>query len=75
LYESNEISLKIGDKVEIKNKFDGDWSRGYIISRVDTSSTGDEIFYVKRAAEIHEIPQHFTSDHIRKAKKKNMWWI
>ncbi len=75
LIKPNEPDFKVGDKVEIKNKFDGDWSSGYIISTITTSQTGETLFFVKRASEDIEISQHFFLDHIRKSKKKNMWWI
>ncbi len=70
LAEPQDSYLKVGDKVEIKNKFDGDWSGGYVISKID----GDH-YYVTRSSEEVEIPYYFTQDHIRKSKKRSMWWI
>ena len=64
-------TLTAGDKVEIRNRFDAQWARGFEVIAAD-----DTGFRVRRLSDGEELPVTFTADDVRAERKRgSMWWI
>lgn len=48
-------ALCAGDRVEVRNRFDGTWSPGFVISGVQSSS-GELRYRIKRLSDGTELP-------------------
>jgi hypothetical protein len=62
--------LAAGDAVEVRNRFDGRWARGFRITRV----TG-EGFRLRRASDRRELPDAFPVSAVRRPlRRPNSWY-
>ena len=64
--------LNVGDKVEVRRRFDAQWAGGSRWSRSRTTPCG-----VRRTSDGVELPAEFAPDDIRKAHKRanDFWWM
>lgn len=53
-------ALRAGDRVEVRNRFDGSWSPGFVISGV-LSSSGELRYRIKRLSDGTELPVTFAA--------------
>jgi len=62
--------LQSGTPVEVRNRFDGRWARGFEIV------TGDALGYrVRRLSDGHELPSVFGLNDVRpRERKRATWW-
>jgi hypothetical protein len=64
-------ALAEGDKVEVRNRFDAQWARGFEVAKVD-----DDGVRVRRLSDGEELPVTFAEDDVRAERKRSsMWWI
>ena len=64
-------ALAEGDKVEVRNHFDGQWARGFEV--IEANELG---FRVRRLSDGEELPVAFAVDEVRAERKRSsMWWI
>ena len=64
-------ALTIGDRVEVRNRFDAQWARGFEVVEAD-----DEGVRVKRLSDGEVLPVVFSGDDVRPERKRSsMWWI
>ena len=65
-------TLEVGDKVEVRRRFDSQWARGFEI--VDVTDDG---YTVKRMSDGEVLPVRFAPDDIREARKRanDFWWM
>ncbi len=63
--------LAPGDAVEVRNRFDRRWARGFEI----TSAT-DRGYRVRRLSDGRELPDEFVVDDVRarRERKRGTWW-
>lgn len=64
--------LEAGDKVEVKDHFEGSWARGFEIIEVDLSSGS---LTIARSSDHSILPKKFQLDEVRKEKRRSMWWV
>ena len=63
--------VAIGDKVEIRKRFDAQWARGFEVTAVD-----DDGIKVKRLSDGDVLPVTFAPEDVRAERKRgSMWWI
>lgn len=64
--------LSVGDKVEVRRRFDAQWARGFEV--VEITDAG---IRVRRTSDGVELPAEFAPDDIRKAHKRanDFWWM
>jgi hypothetical protein len=63
--------VAIGDRVEIRKRFDAQWARGFEVIAVD----GDRV-EVKRLSDGDVLPVTFAPEDVRPERKRgSMWWI
>ena len=65
-------TLEVGDKVEVRRRFDSQWARGFEIVDVD-----DNGVQVKRTSDGEVLPVRFAMDDVRAAHKRanDFWWM
>jgi hypothetical protein len=63
--------VAIGDRVEIRKRFDAQWAHGFEVIAVD----GDRV-QVKRLSDGDVLPVTFAPEDVRPERKRgSMWWI
>jgi hypothetical protein len=63
--------LTMGDKVEIRKRFDAQWARGFEVLAAD-----DEGVQVRRLSDGEVLPVRFAPEDVRPERKRSsMWWI
>jgi hypothetical protein len=64
--------LSAGDKVEVRSRFNAQWSRGFEIIEV----TG-EGYRVRRISDGEILPVRFAEGDVRQARKRanDFWWM
>jgi hypothetical protein len=59
-----------GTKVDVRNRFEGSWSRGFEV--IDWSEDG---YRILRASDRSELPGHFAEDDVRhERRRQDFWW-
>lgn len=65
-------TLQEGDRVEVRRRFDAQWSKGFEISGVDA----DGRLRLRRLSDGDVLPVPFDVDDVRKERRRgSMWWI
>ena len=63
--------LPPGTGVEVRNGFDGSWSKGFEVAEVDA-----EGYRVLRCSDRSLLPRRFSDDEVRRTRKSSsMWWV
>lgn len=63
--------LPAGTGVEVRNRFDGSWSRGFEVAGHD----GDG-YRVRRCSDSSVLPGTFSADEVRRTRRtSSMWWV
>jgi hypothetical protein len=65
-------ALSPGDKVEVRSRFNAQWSRGFEL--VETTDKG---YRVRRVSDGEVLPVEFSEEDIRAARKRanDFWWM
>jgi hypothetical protein len=65
--------VKPGTKVEVRDRFDRRWTRGFEVA--ETVETGEGAGYrIRRLSDGSVLPVVFGADEVRREKKKDFWW-
>jgi hypothetical protein len=72
--ESNEsggrVPLSPGTKVDVRNRFQGTWVRGF-----DVAEVTDEGYRIRRLSDGSVLGELFTRDDVRRERKRQgFWW-
>ena len=64
--------LSAGDKVEVRSRFNAQWSRGFEIVEVT-----DNGYRVRRVSDGEILPVEFAENDLRQARKRanDFWWM
>lgn len=66
----DEEVIPPGTKVEIRNRFDASWTRGF-----EVVAHADDGYRVRRLSDGAELPTEFSSDEVRPERRPgNDWW-
>jgi hypothetical protein len=65
-------SLQVGERVEVRRRFDAQWARGFEIVAVT-----DHGYTVKRLSDGEVLPVEFAAEDVREARKRanDFWWM
>lgn len=66
--EASEV-LEVGDRVEVRRRFDAGWARGFQLVEVTPSG-----YRVRRRSDGAVLPVAFPFDEVRKERRRGMWW-
>jgi hypothetical protein len=69
MVEQNERVLAVGTPVEVRNRFDARWVRGFV---VDEQVDGG--YRLRRVSDEQLLPSVFTSDEVRREHRRGQWW-
>jgi hypothetical protein len=58
-----------GDAVEVRNRFDGGWVRGFQITRVTAHG-----FRLRRVSDRRELPDTFPVSAVRRPRRRSSSW-
>ena len=65
--------MKPGTKVEVRDRFDRRWTRGFEVAEI--VETGEGAGYrIRRLSDGSVLPVVFGADEVRREKKKDFWW-
>lgn len=62
--------LPQGTRVEVRNAFDGAWSRGFTVVSAD-----DDGYVIRRRSDDVEFPTIFAHRDVRRERKRSTWWV
>ena len=58
-------------RVEVRNRFDGSWAKGFEVAEVTESG-----YRIRRASDASVLPTEFAADQVRKERgRSNNWWV
>ena len=65
-------ALEVGDRVEVRRRFDAQWARGFEV--VEVTANG---YRVRRESDGEVLPAEFSEEDLRRAHKRNndFWWM
>jgi hypothetical protein len=64
------VELKIGLHVEVRDRYQGTWSRGFEISAIE-----DNGYRIKRISDGAILPGTFSTEEIRPSRRhQGLWW-
>lgn len=61
--------LQPGDRVEVRNRFDGRWARGFEV--IGHTPGG---YRVRRLSGGDELPTTFDEEDVRRERRRSTWW-
>jgi len=62
--------LEPGTRVDVRNRFEGRWSRGFEI----LEQTDDGAYLVLRLSDRSVLPETFGRDDVRRERRRDNWW-
>ena len=63
--------LAPGTRVEVRNGFDGSWSKGF-----EVAAAGERSYELKRLSDGEVLPTAFADDDVRRERRSSsMWWV
>ncbi len=69
MVEPTERVLHEGTHVEVRNRFDARWTRGFVVAEV----VGDG-YRIRRSSDAQVLPTVFTGDEVRREPRRGQWW-
>jgi hypothetical protein len=68
--DEDDALLEYGTRVEVRQRFDGRWSRGFLVEAADADG-----YLVRREYDGHVLPERIPPQDVRhERRKRNMWW-
>ena len=64
------VALDPGTKVEVRNAFDGSWSRDFVV--VAHEARG---YRLQRRSDGVELPTVIAPESVRRERRRSMWWV
>jgi hypothetical protein len=69
MVEPTERALSEGTPIEVRNRFDARWNRGFVIDQVAADG-----YRIRRSSDDQLLPTVFTADEIRREHRRGQWW-
>ena len=69
MVEHSERVLTEGTPVEVRNRFDSRWTRGFVVDAVV-----DGGYRLRRSSDEQLLPSVFTTDEVRREHRRGQWW-
>ncbi len=70
LHRDVEEYMEPGTKVEVMSRFDGSWSRGFVVAE----ALDDGRYRVRRISDGAVLPTEFEADELRRERRRSTWW-
>lgn len=69
LSPSPPVSLEPGTRVEVRNRLDGRWTKGFEVIEITADA-----YRLRRLSDGMELPLPFAADSVRKERRSGTWW-
>jgi hypothetical protein len=69
MVDASERTLVEGSHVEVRNRFDGRWTRGFLVHEVL-----DDGYRIRRTSDDQLLPSVFSVDEVRREHRRGQWW-
>ena len=69
--ERRLAALAAGTRVEVRNRFDGSWGRGFVVAGTDE----DGRYRITRQSDGHLLPTAFDREDVRRERSRQTWWV
>ncbi len=69
MVDATERVLAEGTRIEVRNRFDHRWARGFEVAEVL-----DDGYRVRRTSDASVLPSRFSSDEVRREHRRGTWW-
>ncbi len=69
MVDEGQRVLEVGNHVEVRNRFDGRWSHGFVVAEVT-----DRGYRLRRSGEQEVLPAVFRPDQVRREHRRGQWW-
>jgi hypothetical protein len=63
--------LAPGTRVEVRNRFDGSWSRGFVVDGAEE----DGRYRITRRSDGELLPTAFDREDVRRERRRQTWWV
>jgi hypothetical protein len=63
--------LRPGTRVEVRNRFDGSWARGFVVAATDE----DGRYRITRQSDGDLLPTAFDREDVRRERSRQTWWV
>jgi hypothetical protein len=70
MVDATERTLIEGSHVEVRNRFDGRWTRGFVVAEVVDGGG----YRIRRTSDDQLLPSVFTKDEVRREHRRGQWW-
>jgi hypothetical protein len=64
-------ALAVGTKVDVRNRFDGSWAPGFVVTGVDDEGR----YRITRQSDGDVLPSTFDRDDVRRERRRQTWWV
>ena len=65
------LALPPGTRVEVRNRFDGSWGRGFVVASADD----DGRYHITRQSDGDVLPTAFDREDVRRERRRQTWWV
>lgn len=69
MVEPTERVLAEGTHVEVRNRFDARWNRGFVVAALVPGG-----YRIRRSSEEAALPTVFAADEVRREHRRGQWW-
>jgi hypothetical protein len=69
MVEPSERLLAHGTPVEVRNRFDRRWARGFVVDEVV-----DGGYRIRRSSDEQLLPSVFRGEEVRREHRRGQWW-
>jgi hypothetical protein len=69
MVEPTERALTEGTDVEVRNRFDSRWTRGFVVAEVVPAG-----YRIRRSSDDQVLPSTFRPDEVRREHRRGQWW-
>jgi hypothetical protein len=67
--------VRPGTRVEVRNRFEAKWTRGFEVVDLDPDGTDGPRYHVRRRSDGSVLPVTFRRDDLREENARGTWWI
>jgi hypothetical protein len=66
--------VRVGTRVEVRNRFDSRWSKGFEVAAIEKEIDGVRV-QLRRRSDGALLPAWFTPDELREERRRETWWV
>jgi hypothetical protein len=67
--------MRVGTHVEVRNRFDARWSRGFEVAEQVREGPAHVRYKLRRRSDGAILPAFFEADDLREEHRRQTWWI